>query len=178
MNKRTIFKDSVHCGKEVRDLLQSLFAIELISPSDKFWLVSAWITDIPVLDNSALSFNSVSPHWKATNITLSEVLIQLARQGTEIIIATNNDLHNTSFKQRLTDRSLDALVSEKIHILSEENDHSKSIVADSYYLNGSMNFTQNGISVNGETITLELEPDSVNRMRVQFSEKYNPESSS
>ena len=36
---------------EIPDLLQTIFAALLLSPSRNLWLVSPWISDIPVLDN-------------------------------------------------------------------------------------------------------------------------------
>ena len=33
------------------DLLQMLFLSELLAPSRCLWLVSPWISDIPVIDN-------------------------------------------------------------------------------------------------------------------------------
>jgi len=57
-------------SRAVRDLLQGLFAAELIHPSAKLWLFFAWITDIELLDNSARQFSALAPDWPATQIRL------------------------------------------------------------------------------------------------------------
>ena len=41
MNQRVIRKSSRYCDVQAADLLQSLFAIELLAPSKILWLVSA-----------------------------------------------------------------------------------------------------------------------------------------
>jgi hypothetical protein len=48
-------------SRAVRDLLQSLFAAELISPSRKLWLFFAWISDVEILDNLARQFAVLEP---------------------------------------------------------------------------------------------------------------------
>ena len=81
MTSRVIRKDSVYCNSQIRDLLQSLFAAEFICPSSHLWLVSAWVSDIPVLDNTGMGFAAISPRWGPRKIRLSEVLVELAAQG-------------------------------------------------------------------------------------------------
>jgi hypothetical protein len=40
-------------ARAIRDLLQSLFALEAVLPSNPLWLLSAWITDASILDKGA-----------------------------------------------------------------------------------------------------------------------------
>ena len=44
-------------------LLQALFSAELLVPSRRLWLVSPWISDIPILDNTAAGFSMLGPLW-------------------------------------------------------------------------------------------------------------------
>ena len=39
-------------SRHVADLLQAIFAAEILRPSARMWIVSPWISDIPVLDNT------------------------------------------------------------------------------------------------------------------------------
>ena len=49
-----------HFGpRQVTDLLQTIFASEIVAPSSRLWIVSPWISDIPVVDNRANSFTSL-----------------------------------------------------------------------------------------------------------------------
>ena len=50
---RRIFRSSSTSNAEIRELLESLFAAELLSPSRCLWLVSPWLTDLELLDNRA-----------------------------------------------------------------------------------------------------------------------------
>ena len=176
MSARLIRKDSVYCSSQVQDLLQSLFAVEFIYPSSTLWLVSAWVSDIPVLDNTGMKFSAVSSRWGPRKIRLSEVLVELAVQGTTIIVVTNDDLHNEGFKQRLAMKADLVGVSGSVHIFEREQLHTKALLGDTYYLDGSMNFTQNGIQVNGETISLVLDQNDVVRARMEYQDLYKPSS--
>jgi len=174
MKKRVIRKNSVYCSTLASDLLQSLFVAEFVSPSEKIWLVSAWISDIPILDNTGLGFSGVSPRWGPGKIRLTEVLVELATRGTTVIVATNQDTHNDGFKQRLSMKADEAGVSEIVHIIEERELHTKALLGDNYYLDGSMNFTNNGLEVNDETLSLVLEPDDVVRARMEYEAIYKP----
>ena len=43
-------------SRQLPDLLQTILVAELIAPSQCLWLVSPWISDIPVVDNTANTF--------------------------------------------------------------------------------------------------------------------------
>ncbi|HCV99951.1 MAG TPA: PLD-like domain protein [Acidimicrobiaceae bacterium] len=174
MTSRVIRKDSVYCNSQVRDLLQSLFAAEFICPSSHLWLVSAWVSDIPVLDNTGMGFAAISPRWGPRKIRLSEVLVELAAQGSTVIVVTNDDLHNANFKQRLMMKANQLGVDGSVHALERDELHTKALLSDAYYLDGSMNFTQNGVEVNDETISLVLETDDVQRARIEYLDRYMP----
>jgi len=176
VSRRVIRKDSIYCSSQAGDLLQSLFAAEFLFPSETLWLVSAWVSDIPVLDNTGMGFSGISSRWGPRKIRLSEVLVELAIEGSTVIVVTNQDPHNEGFKQRLGMRAdLDG-VNESVHIFDKAELHTKALLGDTYYLDGSMNFTQNGIQVNGETISLVLDQNDVVRARMEYQDLYKPSS--
>jgi len=174
MRPRVIRKDSVYCASQIKDLLQSLFAAEFICPSSHLWLVSAWVSDIPVLDNTGMDFAGISSGWGARSLRLSEVLVELAGQGSTVIVVTNDDLHNEAFKQRLLMKAEMVGVRESVHAFEKEVLHTKALLGDTYYLDGSMNFTQNGIQVNDETVKLVLDPNDVQTARIDYLDRYKP----
>jgi len=170
--QRTIRKDSVYCRTQIMDLLQSLFAAECIAPSRTIWLASAWISDIEVIDNTGLRFSGVTSRWESRKIRLTEVLVELALRGSEIIVVTNQDEHNEAFKQRLKNVGELHGVGHKIQIKRLAEHHTKALLGDNYYLDGSMNFTRNGVELNGETIRLELAQNLIAQTRIEFDNLY------
>src|SRR5690242_17891974 len=86
---------------ELRDLLQSIFIGELVAPSRCIWLVSPWISDIPIIDNQANSFGQLAPEWPRSPVPLSMVLKQLLNAGTYIHVATRDEERNHSFLSAL-----------------------------------------------------------------------------
>lgn len=151
-------------SRQVPDLLQTIFVAELIAPSGCLWLVSPWISDIPIIDNSANTFQALEPSWYRSKIRLSQVLASLTHHGTTVCVATRPDTHNNSFLETLkTKADLDYL---KLH--KAEELHSKGILSDSFYLAGSMNFTFNGITVNQETLSYETNSKVVAEQKLIF----------
>ncbi len=46
--------------RHIPDLLQAIFVAELISPSRDIWIISPWISDIPVIDNQTNRFQHLA----------------------------------------------------------------------------------------------------------------------
>ena len=69
-------------ARQVPDLLQNIFVAELLSPSSCLWLVSPWVSDIPVIDNRTNGFLSFEPRWVRSLVSLSQVLAKLLELGT------------------------------------------------------------------------------------------------
>ena len=157
-------------SRQVPDLLQTMFVTELLTPSCCLWLVSPWISDIPVIDNSANTFLCLEPSWTRSRVHLSQVLATLAEQGTTLHIATRPDTHNHSFLEGLKTR-IDRLdVAVRFHIAEEL--HTKGILGDGYYLAGSMNFSYNGITVNEEALTYETSPEIIAEQQLIFTNRW------
>lgn len=157
-------------ARQISDLLQNLFVAELVSPSSRLWLVSPWISDIPVIDNRTNGFLAFEQSWIRSQITLSQVLAKLHELGTTIHIATRPDEHNNAFLDRMT-----RLISHDascFFIHSAEELHEKGILTDSAYLSGSMNFTFNGISLNEEAVTFSIDPALIAESRVILSARW------
>ena len=47
---RRIFKSAVTSRKVIQELITLMMVGELVSPGEDVWLVSPWITDVPLLD--------------------------------------------------------------------------------------------------------------------------------
>jgi hypothetical protein len=157
-------------SRAVRDLLQSLFAAELLQPSPKLWLFFAWISDVEIIDNSARQFAALEPDWPATQIRLSRVLDALLARGAEIRLVIREEGHNDYFIARLN--ALKARHGDKVRWAIEKSFHAKGILGADYFLSGSMNLTLSGISVNGEHLVLRTDPASIAEQSVQLEAQW------
>lgn len=157
-------------SRAIRDLLQSLFATELLSPSPKIWLFFAWISDIELLDNSARQFGALEPDWPTGPIRLSQVLAALLSRGTEVRLIIREDGHNDYFISKL--QRLKTRYGDLIKWTIERKFHAKGLLGADYFLHGSMNLTLNGISVNDEHIVLRTDAATVAEQSLELDTKW------
>jgi hypothetical protein len=163
--------------EEVRDLLESILAVELLSPGTELWLVSPWITDVPILDNRSGSYSGLDPAWPKRYLSLAELFGNLLERSpdTKIWVVTrpSEDSSTARFCERL--RNIVGL-SGNLDRLSlndrRENLHTKGLIGDQVALSGSMNFTHNGISVLEETVQFQIDEQTVSQFLVSFHEHY------
>ncbi len=157
-------------SRAVRDLFQSLFVAELISPSPKLWLFFAWISDVEILDNSARQFAALEPDWPAAPIRLSQVLQALLSRGVQVRLIIREHGHNDYFISRL--RSLKARYGDLVKWTVEKSFHAKGLLGADYFLSGSMNLTLTGISVNGEHLVLRMDPAAVAEQAIELESRW------
>ena len=153
-------------SRAVRDLFQSIFIAELISPSPKLWLFFAWISDVEIIDNSAREFAALEPDWPAAPIRLSQVLRALLARAVQIRLVIREDGHNDYFIARL--QALKARYGDLIKWTVEKSFHAKGLLGSDYFLSGSMNLTLNGISVNGEHLVFRTDPAAVAEQSIEM----------
>jgi hypothetical protein len=157
-------------SRAIRDLLQSLFAAELVRPSRRLWLIFGWISDIEVLDNRARQFAALQPDWPATGIRLSSVLRALVERGSNIVFISRDVEHNRSFSAQLI--SLCSDFGNRLVVTLKPEVHEKGILGDDFLLSGSMNLTHNGVNTNDEHLTLRTDLGSVEEWRVSLEQKW------
>lgn len=155
---------------ELRDLLQAVFVSELIVPSRCVWLVSPWISDIPVIDNESNSFGQLAPDWPRGRITLCRLVAHMLESGSTVHIATRDVDHNFGFFA-----ALEGIRSPQLHLHVSNELHEKGLLSDHYYLSGSMNFTFSGISLNEEVVHFITDPADVARNRVMMAQRWGGE---
>lgn len=153
--------------RQVVDLLQTIFSAELVAPSRCLWIVSPWISDIPILDNSTNSFTSLVGDWARARVRLSAVLGYLLRRGTAVRIAARPIEHNQDFFTQLRQQA--GTNAFRLQITETESLHEKGILGNGYYLSGSMNITHNGISFNDEVLHFFTEAETVAANRHLFT---------
>lgn len=170
---RVIRKSQSASASEAADLLAGLFTAELCLPSRCLWLVSPWVSDIELLDNSAGTFGPLKRFGKR-RVRLAEVLVTLASLGTHVVVGTTTDEHNTRFLQRLCLLADDLRVSRLITTSIDESDnlHTKALTGDDFALAGSMNITFNGIQVREELIDLRTDDAYVAQARMDAFDRF------
>lgn len=169
---RRIYKSQATSRGEVSELLQGIFAAELLAPSPRFWIVSPWISDIPVLDSRTGAFSGLDPAWGRRQIRLAEVLVRMMSLGAEVVIATRPVQTNSHFLQKLKDQAGLLAVEKRLTIVEREELHTKGILGDGYYLAGSMNLTWNGVEVLDESVIFSTDATVLGEAQLAFRENY------
>lgn len=157
-------------GTAIRDLLQSLFAAELLSPSRRLWLLFGWISDIALIDNRARQFSALQPDWPASEIRLSSILNALLDKGGSIVLVLREVKHNLEFVDRIA--PLQAQYPDRLRLHLAPDVHDKGILGDDFLVSGSMNLTFNGITVNDEHLSLRTDPASIEEWRMTLEQKW------
>ncbi len=160
---------------DVRDLLESLFAAEMLAPSEQLWLVSPWISDLPVLDNRAGAYAGLEPSWPKRHLTLAELFAFALKSAPHchVRIVTRPDPRNARFCERLrTLADLDGSTSRLNIENNRETLHIKGLAGSNFVLKGSMNFTHNGVEVLEEVVELEIDPARVSALLLNFVTHY------
>ncbi len=181
MDLRRIFQTETTSQGEIRDLLQMMFANELFNPSKGLWLVSPWISDVQVLDNRMGGFDAINPEWKGREIRLTEVILQLMTIGSNVYIVTISaaDIDtNRYFLDRISSLSEENSLSNKIKVIEvpKREDfiglHYKGILTDKGFLEGSMNISKNGINLNDELVSYDIDKSRIADARGHFVETH------
>lgn len=155
---RTIHTRAGGPTQALEDLLQTLLVAELLSPSRRIWLVSPWVSDIAVLDNTTGSLTAVAPSAPSRRLRLSEVLSRLAESGSEVTVITRRDEpHNAHFLTAL------GSLTNQVAMHAHPELHAKVLASERFVLSGSMNFTNYGIGKNVERVTLDIDPETIQR---------------
>ena len=166
---RVIRKSSVRASQDLRDLIQGVLVAELLNPSKEFWLISPWVSDVAVIDNSDGSFSGLDPSWPSRELGLAEVLARLTRVGTEVRVDVRPIDHNKVFLDRLDHAATPGRLKVRVSPVL----HEKGMLADGFVISGSMNFTQNGLNLLDEVVRLDVAPDTVAQARLDFLARWN-----
>jgi phosphatidylserine/phosphatidylglycerophosphate/cardiolipin synthase-like enzyme len=168
---RDILRHSRYARNEARELLQSIFVAEFIRPSRELWIVSPWLSDVEVVDDSAGAFASIVGATTGRALTLSAALVRLAESGTRVRVVTR-PVVSDNFVNALRRRLAQSAHADSVTLRTVEALHTKGLVGDDYRVMGSMNFTFNGIQINDEAIQFDRNADAIARVRLEFEQNY------
>ena len=174
MSARTIFKGRGAAAVEIEGLLQTVFACEVMAPSEHFWLVSPWVSDIAILDNRTGAFAGLEPTWGRRGILVTEVLQVLLRSGTSVTLATRALDHNERFRKRLEQAAQEVGANRLLRVVWDEKGllHEKGLLGNGWCVSGSMNLTESGVRLNDEQVRFSVLPDEVAALSLHFHHRY------
>lgn len=170
MLERQIFKSATTAPTAVRDALGLCFAQELLVPSPRVILVAPWISNIVIFDNRMGQYDGLNPGWDRREIRLIDVLVAIACNRTVLDVRVRTDAHNQLFKPKLFSALGDAGVKDQCFWTESSVLHTKSLLTDHVVIGGSMNFTENGIALNAEAVTISFDPHKVAQAHTELDE--------
>jgi hypothetical protein len=155
-------------GIRVDPLLTAVLLAELLAPSAEIWLVSAWVSDVPAVDNSSGGYDGLISDASARVYHLSEILAALTERGTQLTVVTRAVSENDSFLERLGR----AATPERLRVIRDSDVHEKTLCGIDWLLSGSMNFTVNGMTVNDELVTYKLDSNAAAQARIDLAHRW------
>lgn len=169
---RQIFKSATSAPKAARDVLTLVFAHELMVPSKTLYLVTPWVSNIVVFDNTLGEYEGLNPEWTRREIRLVDVLVALTSNDTHIVMRVRPDAHNKSFQTRLFSALRDAGLQDRCDWTSSEALHTKGLLTDHVLLSGSMNFTERGVAFNDESLTVSFDAQQIAQAKLEFESNH------
>lgn len=154
----------------ISDLLQSIFVAESLCPSNPIWILSELISDIPVIYNGSRQFCAIDPDWPIGNVRLIHVLKTILSKKGRIAFVLRDVENNNRFIEHLA--PLKKEFNKQLWWILGEFEHQNGIIGRNFDLSGSMNFTHNGISLNGEHLIYRTAPEVVAGRRFELANKW------
>jgi len=156
MSNRIIKSRARGSSVQLVDCLSSLLTLELFSPGKELYLISPWLSNVPLIDNCHGQFRAIAGEYNKPTLHLADILCLLAERGTEVRVLylppakdmTSIFLHGIHNVERIEYRGLRHL-------------HEKGLITSHFYLCGSMNFTYSGINLNQESVVLTTDEVAV-----------------
>lgn len=150
-------------------LIRTALLAQLSAPGGEVWLVSAWVSDVDLIDNTDGAFDYLLGEDPPLQCRLSELLLMLANSGTAVRVVTQGTPANAPFLERLTlgrDESTD------LEVFLDQVVHEKSLVGPGWMFEGSMNFTRNGLARNKEMINYSLDEPAAAQAIVDYRHEW------
>lgn len=151
--------------------LHKLFVSELLAPSRPFWIVSAWLSDIEVIDNRGAELIELAPDLPVRTLRLVELLEHQIDAGATVHVIVREHVYNRAVMRRLEAIRLRSSAGT-IRTLQRPDVHEKILLTDRLKVSGSMNLTHNGRLRNSETVQFTDDADAIERQRLDLEHRY------
>ncbi|MEU9335131.1 phospholipase D-like domain-containing protein DpdK [Streptomyces sp. NPDC048290] len=154
-------------GLRIDSVLSAALMAEMLSPSHDLWLVSPWITDVQVIDNSHGTYDAFFGDVPPSSWRLSDALLRIAGAGAHIHVVTRPDPHNDAFLRRIEAPELD-----RVHVQHDPDVHEKTLCGQEWILTGSMNYTVRGMAKNDELVTYKVGGPDASQARLDLAQRW------
>ncbi len=165
---RTV-RTGARMGLRADSILSAALLSELVMPGGSLWVVSSWITDVEVLDNTQGAFDALLGDSPSPVLRLSQMLGLITGTGECVHVATRPVSHNEIFLRRLRAVVPDP---ERLRIILDPAVHEKTICGREWLFSGSMNFTLNGLGSNEESVTYQVNGRESAQAQLDFAERW------
>lgn len=159
-------------GLTVDSIVRAALLSELVRPTGEgrtLWLVSGWVTDVPVIDNSHGSYDVLLGDEFPLICRLSHILGTLHRRGTDVHLVTQPLPLNMAFAELLLRAAGD---SPGPQITYGDVAHEKTLCTSTWLIEGSMNFTYSGLGVNDESVNYTTDPAKIGKALIDFATRW------
>lgn len=163
MPNRRITSSARGGSVQLTNCLHSLFALELMSPSPEVYLISPWISNVPLINNRFGQFRVIIGDSEEDELRLVTILSILADRGSKV--------HIIYRPHSQTEEFLNLLPSTIEHRKSTTL-HEKGLITKHCYLRGSMNFTYSGVNLNDEEIEFTTDPTDVSYALLEAQQRW------
>ncbi|MFF8961902.1 phospholipase D-like domain-containing protein DpdK [Streptomyces globisporus] len=163
---RTV-RTGARTGLRIDSMLSAALMAEMLIPSHDLWLVSPWITDVQVIDNSHGTYDSFFGDVPPSSWRLSDALLRIAGAGAHIHVVTRPDPHNDAFLRRI-----EALELDRVHVQRDPDVHEKTLCGQEWILTGSMNYTMRGMAKNDELVTYKVGGPDAGQARLDLAQRW------
>ncbi|MFD4370028.1 phospholipase D-like domain-containing protein DpdK [Streptomyces sp. NPDC058486] len=157
-----------HTGIHADTILATALLGELLYPGPVMWLVSPWISDVKILDNSHGTYDDLFPDNPPTTCSLSDLLARIVSSGTYLTVVTRPDTHNAPFLGRLSRLTRNG----NLRIVQDPAIHEKTMCGRDWLLTGSMNFTLRGLLENDEAVTYKVGGSDASQARLELAHRW------
>ena len=168
---RLIFTSNRRGRSGLKEALQTIFTAELLYPSRELWLVSPWISNIGVIDDTAGRFRQLNETGHRS-INLVDVLTRVAFDGSRVHVVTRPD-ESAPFVTALRSSYVtpEGSSTGSIRVVERDTLHAKGLAGDDYCIWGSMNLTWSGTSRWEELIEV-TDSTRAEEIRDEFRQEY------
>ena len=164
MKDRYIFSKNEIGRRQVKEALCGIL-LGLTQKSDTIWIVSGWITDFILLDNTFNGWTNLNPSWVTGKIKFSDMIIFLAETGSDINLVLKDDEKSRDFIEKIKNNN-------RIKIIYKDSEHEKGLLTSNIWFLGSMNFTYWGLHKSDEGVTIINDPIRINKCFLEWNRHY------
>ena len=172
MNTRVLQNSRGRFRNEARELLQLFFAAEVVKPSERVYVVSPWLRDIELFDNTTGSFADLVPDAPRRVLRLTDIFRCLLVLGTRIVLVVRAPRDDGGVGQALEEIATALDRTHLVSVVESAELHSKGLLGAHAALTGSMNVTHAGLERNTELLQFHTDGESIGRLRLEFTGAY------